>query len=200
LNTEPPSGVARRVTVRYEVLFAGFGTPAMQPSGEPVVQSRPAPVIVPAPVPVVDALSGIVLVSNFALTVFTALTRRVHAVGSPDTGEHPVQLLKTEPSCGVARSVTVVYAALFGGFGTAPVQPSADPVVQASPPPLIVPTPVPVVEAMSGIVLVSNFALTAFAALTEMVQALGSPDTAEHPVQPLNTEPSCGVARSVTVV
>jgi hypothetical protein len=89
------------------VLFAGFTTAALHPSADPVVHWSPPPLIVPAPFPVVDASSGSVLVSNLALTVFGALTESVHAVGSPDTGEHPVQLLKTEPACAVARSVTV---------------------------------------------------------------------------------------------
>jgi hypothetical protein len=119
--------------------------------------------------------TGSVLVSNFALTVFGVLTRTVHAVKSPGTEEHPDQPLKTEPACGVALSVTVVYELLFAGFGTPAVQPSSEPVVQSRPPPPIVPAPFPVVDAVSGTVLVSNFALTAFAALTETVHALGSP-------------------------
>jgi hypothetical protein len=88
---------------------------------------------------------------------------------------------------------------VFAGFSTAATQPSADPVVQASPAPVTVPAPVPLVKAVRGTVFGSNFAVTVFAVLTSTVHVLGAPTTAVQPLQLLNTDPGLAVAVSVTV-
>jgi hypothetical protein len=202
LTTEPASGAAVSVTVVYDHVSGGFATSAVQPSVAPVAQLRPAPVMVPVPpLAMAVAVSGNVLGSNFAVTDFAPpVMYTVQVLGAPETGVHPDQLLNTEFGPAVAVSVTVAYAVVFAGFGTAIVQPSVDPVVQLRPPPLMVPTPVPDVAAVSGHVLGSNRADTAFAALTLTVQTFGVSAAGIQPDQLLNTELASGVAVSVTVV
>jgi hypothetical protein len=199
LNTELASGVAVSVTVSYAALLPGFATAAVHPAVEPVVQLRPAPEIVPTPVPSVEALSANVLVSNFAETYFAPLIETVQLAGAPATGVQPVQLLKTELASGVAVNVTVVYAVVLPGFGTALTHPAEEPVVQLRPAPVMVPAPEPRRDALSAYVLGSNFTVTYFGPLTRREQVLGSA-RGVHPDQLFNTELASGVAVSVTVV
>jgi hypothetical protein len=63
-----------------------------------------------------------------------------------------------------------------------------------------VPTPLPALTAVSGSVDGSNRAVTVRALLTVIVQEVGLPGTAVHPLQDLNTEPGDGAAESVTVL
>jgi hypothetical protein len=178
------------------VVFAGFSAAPTQPTEDPVVQASPAPVTVPAPVPLVTAVMGTVFGSNFAVTDFAVFTVSVQ-VFVPAIAVQPLQLLKTEVSFAVAVSVTVVYVLVSPGLPTSAVQPSGEPVVQASPAPVTVPPPVPVVAALSGIPLGSNFAVTVFPGEAVTVHVL--PATAVQPLQLLNTDPALGVAVSVTV-
>lgn len=80
----------------------------MQPAVDPLAQASPAPVTVPEPVPLVVAVSGMVLVSNFAVTVLAPFIVAVHTFGRTGSAVQPIQLLNTESGLGVAVSSTVV--------------------------------------------------------------------------------------------
>jgi hypothetical protein len=107
LKTELPSGDTESVIVVYDDVFVGFTTFATQPSGEPVVHARPPPDTVPPPPPDTEAVTGNVLGSNFATTIFGPFMYSVQDAGEPDTGQHPDQLLNDEVASGVAVSDTV---------------------------------------------------------------------------------------------
>ena len=132
------SGPGSAVSVTVSPLATG----SLQSPAEPVAQAIPGPVTVPVPVPVATVVSRYVAGWNVTVTLLTAVMETVQLV--PVYVLQPDQLLKIESATGVAVSVTV------SPFATGAVQLAPEPVVQAIPGPVTVPTPVPAVTTVSA--------------------------------------------------
>jgi uncharacterized protein YlzI (FlbEa/FlbD family) len=163
----------------------------VQPAIEPVVHAMPPPVTVPRPVPEVLAVRSQVAGWNVAVTVLAPVIETVQVF--PDTVVQPLHDQKIDPASGVAVSVTAVAGEVFATWA---VQPSVEPVVQAMPPPVTVPRPVPEVLAVRSHVAGWNVAVTVLAMVIETVHVF--PDTAVQPLHDQKIDPASGAAVSVT--
>jgi hypothetical protein len=189
-KTELPSGVATSVT---SVAGLVFGMGAVHPAVEPDVQAMPGPVTVPTPVPFILTVTAHVLGTNVAVTVRAPTIETVQAF--PETAVQPDQPVNSDEAFGVATSVTSVAGVVFG---TGPVQPAVEPVVQERPAPATVPAPVPLVFTVSVHWVGWNVAVTVRAPAIETVQRF--PTVVLQPAHPVKSELASGVAVRVTSV
>jgi len=141
VKIEFASGVAVSVTVWAGVVFATW---VLHVGSVPVVQLRPVPLMVPLPLPIGYVVSVYLAGAKLAYTHRSPGIETVHVVAVPL--HEPDQPVKIEFASGVAVSVTVwagvVFATLMLHVGSVPV-------VQLRSPPMIVPLPLPIGDAVS---------------------------------------------------
>lgn len=180
LNTDP--GAADGVSTT----LAPY--PRLAPHPVSVQLAHATPPTVPSPPPTYVRVSGYAAGWNVAVTERAEVIATLH-VGAVPLQPFPDQPVKSDPSAGVAARSTVA------PLGCVPLQPSVEPVVQASPPPVTVPLPFPAVAMASGYAPGSNRAPTVFAEFIVNEQVAVPVHVIDHP---LNSDPPAGAAESVT--
>src|SRR5947208_1536488 len=153
-------------------------------------QSTPAGglVTVPIPAPLGMSVTAKLCTAKVAVTVVAAVT--VTTQESVPVQASPLQPVKTDPAAGAAVSVTTVPLTKLA----VQVTPQSIPAGAL----VTVPTPVPLGATVSVKFWSANVAVTVVAAVTVTTQ--GSEPVHPPPLQPVNTEPTAGVAVNVTAV